>query len=314
MFEVVFNDNEFKSIDNYLDPFLKSLDIKQSSKNTYRRQLKEFFIWLNKNNKSRSKIEKPTRDHILEYKNYLRDKQMLASLTVSAYITAVRRYFEWLEAIKVYPNIAKGIKGLKRKRGFRKDALNLDLVRKLLSSIDRSNITGLRDYAMLNLMIRTGLRTIEITRASREDISGQGGEYVLWIHGKGRDSKDEMVLLTESTLQPIRDYLIARKKVRDEDPIFASHSTKNYGKRLTTRSISRIVKERLKAIGLNDSRLTAHSLRHTAITLSLLAGATPQEARAMARHSDINTTLIYAHNINRIQQAPERKIDDFLKM
>jgi integrase/recombinase XerC/integrase/recombinase XerD len=66
-------------------------------------------------------------------------------------------------------------------------------------------------------------------------------------------------------------------------------------------------------MGIDDSRITAHSLRHTAITLSLLAGATPQEARAMARHADINTTLIYAHNINRIAQAPEKKIDEFLE-
>lgn len=309
MFEVVFKDIKLKPLDSYLDHFLRSLDVKSSSKNTYKRQLKEFLLWLNKKN-----IAQPDREDILDYKSYLIDEKILASLTISGYLTAIRRYFEWLESVKIYPNISKGIKGLKRKRGFKKDILTLDLIKKLLSSIDRSSLTGLRDFAIINLMIRTGLRTIEIARANKEDISGQAGEYVLWVHGKGRDSKDEMIILTETVLQPIREYLIARKKVRDRDPIFASHSTKNIGQKLTTRSISRIVKERLKSIGLNDPRLTAHSLRHTAITLSLLAGATPQEARIMARHSDINTTLIYAHNINRIKQAPEKKIDDFLKI
>ena len=225
----------------------------------------------------------------------------------------MRKFFEWLESIKAYPNIAKGIKGPKRKRGFRKDSLTVEQVRAFLKSINRSTLSGMRDYAMLNLMIRTGLRTIEIARATREDITHQSGAAVLLIHGKGRDSKDDLVLLTESTLAPIREYLKARGKVRDEDPVFASHSTKNHGETLTTRSISRIVKDRLRDMGWDDSRLTAHSLRHTAITLSLLAGATPQEARAMARHSDINTTLIYAHNINRIKQAPELKIDEFLE-
>ena len=119
-------------------------------------------------------------------------------------------------------------------------------------------------------------------------------------------------MLTENALAPLKEYIKARGRVRDEDPLFASHSTKNRGSLLTTRSVSRIVKERLKQMGIDDDRITAHSLRHTAITLSLLAGATPQEARAMARHADINTTLIYAHNINRIAQAPEKKIDEFL--
>lgn len=307
MFEVVFSQNQ-EDIQNFLSIFLKSLDVRQSSKETYERQLIKFFQWREKLN-----ITTPTREDLLLYKEYLKNEKELAALTIGGYLTAVRRFFEWLESVKVYPNIAKGIKGPKRRRGFRKDALTLDQAKFLLQSIDKESLSGKRDYAILNLMIRTGLRTIEIIRANREDISRQGGEAVLFIHGKGRDGKDEIVLLTDATLQPIREYFNARGRVSDEDPIFASHSTKNWGKRLTTRSISRIVKERLKSINLNDSRLTAHSLRHTAITFSLLAGATPQEARAMARHSDINTTLIYAHNINRIEQAPERKIDLFLE-
>ena len=124
--------------------------------------------------------------------------------------------------------------------------------------------------------------------------------------------KDEFVLLTPATLDPLLEYLEARASIKNQDPLFASHSTKNFGKSLTTRSVSRIVKEALRKMNLDNPRLTAHSLRHTAITLSLLGGATPQEARVMARHADINTTLIYAHNINRIKQAPEKKIDEIL--
>ena len=311
MFEVTINENalrDVRTLEGHVPLFLKSLDIRQSSKNTYQRQLHEFFLWLGE-----QKVSFPSREDLLSYKEYLKNEKELAAFTVSGYLTAVRRLFEWLEATKVYPNIAKGIKGLKRRRGFKKDALTVDQVKKLLSSIDQSTLSGKRDYSILNLMIRTGLRTIEVVRANREDISKQGGETILFIHGKGRDGKDEIVVLTETTLQPIKNYIQARGKVRDEDALFASHSTKNKGKRLTTRSISRIVKNRLKDIDIDDGRLTAHSLRHTAITLSLLAGATPQEARAMARHSDINTTLVYAHNINRIKQAPERKIDSFLE-
>ncbi len=296
------------NIDELTVQFFRTLDIRYSSKDTYKKQLGEFIAWQKKSN-----IITPDREDILAYKEFLKEKKLLAPHTIAGYLVALRRFFEWLDFSRIYPNITKGVKGPKRKKGFKKDSLTLAQVKKLLSSIDTKDLVGKRDYAMLNLMVRTGLRTIEIIRANKEDICQQGGQPVLLVHGKGRDSKDEIVLLTETALAPIKDYLKARGKVRDEDPIFVSLSTKNFGKRLTTRSISRIVKTRLQDIDIDDSRLTAHSLRHTAITFSLMGGATPQEARSMARHSDINTTMIYAHNIDRIEQAPEKKIDDLLK-
>lgn len=291
-----------------LTSFLASLDVRESSKHTYQRQLKEFFAWC-----AKQKVTSYDRELLLAYKLYLSKDRELAAFTISGYLTAVRRYFEWLEVYHQQPNVARGIKGPSRKRGFKKDSLTVDQVKKMLFSIERSTLTGKRDFALVNLMVRTGLRTIEIARAQREDIAQQGGELVLFIHGKGRDAKDELVLLTPATYEPIMDYLTKRGSVKQEDPLFASHSTKNFGKSLTTRSVSRICKHHLKCNNLDDARLTAHSLRHTAVTLSLLAGATPQEAKLMARHADINTTLIYAHNINRIKQAPEKKIDEILE-
>ncbi len=287
--------------------FMGSLDIRDSSKHTYARQLKEFFAWLSVQNECEL-----SRESILAYKDFLRNEKQLAAFTIAGYLTALRRFFEWLESIKLFPNVAKSIRGPKRRPGFKRDALTVTQVHRLLGSIDQNKLEGLRDFALINLLVRTGLRTIEVVRATREDIANSGGATVLWVQGKGRDSKDELVLLTEKSLEPIERYWQIRKCSKEGDPLFASHCTKNFGKQLTTRSVSRIVKTRLRAIGLDDRRLSAHSLRHTAITMSMLAGATPQEARAMARHADINTTLIYAHNINRIMNAPERKIDDLL--
>jgi len=291
----------------YLDQFFLSLDVKDSTKKAYRKSLKRFIEWITEKG-----MVTPTREDILAYKSHLR-AQGLSSLTLSSYIVAVRRFFEWAEGMKLYPNIAKGIKGAKRAKGFRKDSLTVAQVKKLLSNIDRSSSQGKRDYAMLNLITRTGLRTIEVIMANTGDIRQKGGEAVLWIQGKGRDAKDDFVLLTEETLNPIMEYLQTRGKVKDTEPLFSSLSDRNKGKRLTTRSIRRVVKKYLRDIGLDSGRLTAHSLRHTAITLSLQGGATIQEAQALGRHADINTTLIYAHNINRIAQAPERKIDAILR-
>ncbi|MBA2306705.1 tyrosine-type recombinase/integrase [Candidatus Dependentiae bacterium] len=295
-------------LEQYLEPFIASLDIRRSSKYTYQRQLKEFFIWC-----ARSAQASTTREDIIRYKDYLKGEQKLAAFTIGSYLTSVRRFFEWLETVQLHTNIARGIKGPSRKRGFKKDALTVEQIKIVLSSIERKTLTGKRDFAIINLMVRTGLRTIEIARSLKDDIRKLGGETVLYIHGKGRDSKDELVVLTPSSLDPLIEYMESRGICRNEEPLFVSHSTKNFGSGLTTRSVSRIVKVRFRKVDLDDSRLTAHSLRHTAITLSLIAGATPQEACSMARHADINTTLIYAHNINRIKDAPERKIDEILE-
>lgn len=294
------------SFNSLLEKFINSQDIAESSKETYRRELRQFFSWVEER-----ELTNPEREDLLKYKDYLR-KRNYSPLTLSGYIIAVRKFFEWAESVKLYPNIAKGIKGAKRARGFRKDPLSIDQIKELLGSIDRSTSEGLRDYALINLLIRTGLRTVEIIRANIEDIRQEGGEAVLWIQGKGRDSKDEFVLLTKDTLKPITNYLKTRGSVEKDSPLFTSISNRNNGERLSTKSIRRIVKAHLLGIGLNSGRLTAHSLRHTAITLSLLGGGTLQEAQTLGRHSDINTTLIYSHNIDRIKNAPEKKIDAIL--
>ncbi len=288
--------------------FIQSLDLKDSSKYTYQRELKPFLEYMVQHD-----IQKPERKDILEYRNHL-EAEALSPLTISSYMVVVRRFFEWLESEKIYPNIARNVKGMKRHKGFRKDPLSLDQIHLLLDGIPVESLQGKRDYAIINLLIRTGLRTIEIVRSSIGDIRQESGIAVLWIQGKGRDVKDEFVVLTEDALQPIQHYLQHRSKrsLKDRDPLFASLSDRNTGQRMTTRSVSRIVKHHLRRIGIDNMRLTAHSLRHTAITLALQAGATIQEAQALGRHANINTTMIYAHNISRVSNAPELKIDKLL--
>ena len=288
-----------------ISEYIASLDVTQTTKDTYKKALKQFILFMQGRN-----AKEATRADILAYKEHLQGKYTVC--TVSGYITAVKGLYIYLEAEKIYPNIANGIKGGKHQAGFKKDALTVDQIKKVLSKVNKKPLEGKRNFALLNLLIRTGLRTIEIERANIEDIRQEGGEALLYIQGKGRESKDNFVLLTEETLRPIRDYLKARGKANPASPLFSSISDRNQGGRLTTRSIRRIVKESFKGAGIDSDRLTAHSLRHTAVTLSLLAGASIQEAQSMARHKNINTTLIYAHNINRIQHAPERKIDSYL--
>jgi len=298
------------SLADLIERFLQEQDVAASSKDTYRRQLRQFSAWLEQTGRARV-MASLDREDILAYKQALQ-AQGLSSYSVSGYLTAVRKLYQWLESRKLYPNIAKEIKGLKKAKGFRKDTLTPSQLREALSAMDSSSLEGLRDFAIFNLLARTGLRTIEIARARIEHLRQESGEAVLWIRGKGRDTADEFVLLTQESLRPIRQYLSLRAKLQgqpeDEEPLFCSHSNRNDGQALTTRSISRIVKESLKRVGVDDKRLTAHSLRHTAITLAIKGGASLQQAQAMARHSDPRTTMIYFHNLDRISQGAERYI------
>jgi integrase/recombinase XerC/integrase/recombinase XerD len=290
-----------KRLESLIDAFLCSQDVRENTKEVYRKQLKQFMGWMQERG-----IAEPTREDILAYRESLKARGLNAS-SIKGYMVAVRVFFTWAESIRCYPNVAKNIKGGKQARGFRKDPLTIEQARELLKSIDRSTLEGKRDFAFLSLLIGTGLRTIEVTRADVADISQQGGEAVLYVQGKGRDEKDELVVLTAQTLKPLREYLQARK-AEEGEPLFTSLSHRNSNERLNTKTIRRVVKERLRGIGLDSKRLSAHSLRHTALTLALKGGATLQEAQRLARHSSINTTLIYTHDIDRIKQAPERKI------
>mgnify|MGYP001350282212 CR=1 FL=1 len=292
-------------IEELVDRFIEAQDVKQSSKLLYRRTLKQYFNWVDNKGYLLSEIARP---QLLEYKDELLISGM-SSLTVGSYITSVRRFYEWTEANKFYPNVAKGIKTPKRKQQFKKQPLLPAQATALLSYYQDK---ALRDYAIVNLLLRTGLRTIEVIRANVEDITFKGSQRVLLVQGKGRDERDNFVLLTDKAYQPIAEYLATRGKVNSSEPLFTSTSNNSKGERLSTRTISYIAKEGLKAIGLDERSFTAHSLRHTTAVNILRAGGSLETAQFTLRHSNPATTQIYTATLNeerRLQNSGEALID-----
>jgi integrase/recombinase XerD len=295
-------------IEELVDSFISSQDVKQSSKLLYRRTLKQYFNWVESKTYYLSEI---SRAQLIEYKEELLSSGM-SSLTVGSYITSVRRFYEWTEANKYYPNVAKGIKSPKRKQQFKKQPLLPEQATALLSYYQDK---ALRDYAIVNLLLRTGLRTIEVIRANVEDIVFKGSQRVLLVHGKGRDERDNFVLLTEKTYQPIAQYLALRGNPSGTDPLFSSISNNSKGERLSTRTISYIAKEGLKAIGLDEKSFTAHSLRHTTAVNILRAGGSLETAQFTLRHSNPATTQIYTATLTeerRLQNSGEALIDNLI--
>jgi integrase/recombinase XerD len=285
--------------------FAASQDVAPSSRATYLRTVRQFFRWVEESSLPLALL---TRTEVLRYKEALLSSGM-SSLSVGAYLTSVRRFFAWAEGEKIYPNIARDVKGPKRKQQFRKQALTAAKAKEVLSYQDGQ---GLRDHAILNVLLRTGLRTIEVIRANVEDITYKAGTRVLLVHGKGRSERDAFVILTDTAYQPIADYLATRGKVKAGEPLFTSHSNNSKGGRLSTRTVSGIAKQSLRSIGLDSREYTAHSLRHTTAVTIMRAGGSIEDAQHVLRHSSPATTQIYTATIReelRLKNSTESLLD-----
>ncbi|MBR0232852.1 MAG: tyrosine-type recombinase/integrase [Synergistaceae bacterium] len=287
---------------NLFDKFIQFLDVAPTTARTYQTGIKRFAEYLNVNG-----ISTPTAQTVINFKKALTDAGRKSS-TVAIYLAALHRFFTWTASENLFPNITVGIKSPKLSKGHKKDCFSASQLKGILRNINRSNIEGMRDYAIMSLMSCAGLRCVEVSRAKIEDLRTVGGVPVLFVQGKGRLDKADFVKIPEKVEEAIRQYLKMRGKVDATEALFASESKRNRGECLTTRSISRLCKSAMINAGFDSSRLTAHSLRHSAITLALIKGADITETQAFARHMNIQTTQIYNHSVNRLKSNIENSI------
>lgn len=294
------------------EAFLRGLDVKESSRRLYGRTLKQFFAWVDLEGKQLPEL---TKADIAEYKSHLENGLKLSPLTVGSYIVSLRKFYEWVETEGLYKNIAKGIKTPQRSQVFEKQYLSEEKSGELLEHFKEGS---LRNYAIVNLMLRTGLRTIEVSRLQIGDICYMGEKRVLKIWGKGKTEAEKgkdynFVVLTDKAYLPIRNYIEAtRKGARSGEPLFTSTSRQNKGEKLSTRTISGLCKEGLKSIGLDGNEYTAHSLRHTTASLLLGHGQTLLAVQHVLRHASVNTTQRYTKQKERelrLLEAPENALD-----
>lgn len=289
-----------------LTDFFAYLDVSSKTTATYQRALRRLFKYFTDNG-----ITRPAYDDILNYKKVLEGAGRKPA-TIALYLAAARRFFTWTEQRGIYPNVALGVKAPKQDRGHKRDFLGAEQLTGIFSGMRHDTLQERRDFAIMALMSTCGLRTVEISRANIEDMRTLGGLPVLYVQGKGRKDRTEFVKLSAPVQKAITDYLSLRGNVADTAPLFASCSQRNRNGRMTTRSISRIAKTTMRSAGYNSPRLTAHSLRHSAVTLALLGGMPLQETQAFARHSNMNTTMIYSHAVDRIKSMCENVVSDMI--
>lgn len=286
----------------YAIRWVQYLDASESTVKAYTRAIKQFIRWLVDNS-----IVQPIKENIIQFRDEM--KATHKATTAQAYLMAVKQFFRWLADEHLYPNIAEKVKSVKIDKGFKKDYLASAQLKDLLAGIDTSTVAGKRDKAIIMLMAICGLRTIEVNRANIEDIRALGDNIALYVQGKGHNEKAEPVILPPVVYEAIKDYLKARAETISNAPLFVSVSNHNAAGRITTKSISRLTANKLTAAGMKTDRITAHSMRHSAITLALKANnGNVQEAMQFARHTNINTTMLYAHNLEKENNTCSRSV------
>ena len=292
--------------DEVLTSFLNGLDIMETSRETYRWGLVRFFKWIRSSGRS---LETLSPADIMSFKNSLM-KEKLSPLTIGGYVTAVRMFYSWTETSLLYPNIARSVRPPRGRKGFRKCALS---PQESASLLDYLKERSLKDYAIVNLILRTGLRTIEVSRADIGDVVRKRGKRVLKVWGKGADEKDAYVILGQPVWGPIQEYLGQRKAYSKTDPLFVTEGKGHKGVRMAPRSIQYLCKEALKAIGLDGHEYSAHSLRHTTGVLILKNGGDWKDVQRVLRHASPATSQIYTASIEeemRLDSNPEGLLDD----
>ena len=195
--------------------------------------------------------------------------------------------------------LAKSIKTPKAAATHTSDYLTPVQAANLLKTIkDTHTKAAARDYVMCNLVLALGMRTIEIERANVGHLHQKNGMWFLEIHGKG--GKNVAKKIDDGVAAMLLEYLQGRGAVPEDAPLFAATSNHQGTEgRIPAKSISRIIKGHLVHAGINSSRITAHSLRHTAAMFKLKAcNGNLKETQEFMRHSDPKTTMIYLDAIN----------------
>jgi len=277
----------------YIDGFLSCKNVADTTKITYRKILEKFFRWIHSQGRDPDTL---TLKDIIEYFHFLKESQLTSSGLNNNY-NVLKCFFNWArDYTKEYDfknSIMHAMKRPKHDQGFRKYPLNQVEVWQLLKSIDRNTERGLRDYAMISLMLNNLLRRCEISCINLTDFNIRQGKRILFIRRKGRPFKDRFIVLTETVATAINEYLDVRVCFNEEQPLFTSISGFKRGQRLHVNSLSEIIKRRLVAIGLNSRLYSCHSLRHTAACLYLNATNDFHALQLILGHSSPITTQLY---------------------
>jgi integrase/recombinase XerC len=226
-----------------------------------------------------------------------------AKSSVARRLASMRSYFKFSQREGLCSdNPAKPLRNPRRERKLPHFLTGAE-IGKLLSAPPRNEPLGLRDRAILETLYSAGLRVSELVGINLDDLDLQDG--LVRVRGKGK--KERLAPLGSYAVKAIQAWMKKRKVAKSEpqkngSPLFLN----KFGKRLTTRSVARMLEKYLKITGL-DLRTSPHTLRHSFATHLLDGGADIRSVQELLGHKSLVTTQIYTHvSTAGLRQAYER--------
>lgn len=191
-----------------------------------------------------------------------------------------------------------------------KRALATDEVKTMfeLAKMDNS-IIGVRDLLVLELLATTGMRRAEICEIKIGDIQLTQGVYAINIVGKG--NKERIIVASNEIMGIINKYMNMRGiTMKDKDEyLLVSHANRKSGSgKVSTNMIYRIVKHYAELADIDPDTISPHTLRHTFATQCIGMGTPIQDVQQLMGHASINTTELYNHSFNIINNNPAEKL------
>ncbi len=214
-----------------------------------------------------------------------------AKSTISRRLASLRSFFRFAQReglVDHHP--AKPLRNPRRSRSL-PHFLSTTELGKLLQAPPAGEAMGLRDRAILETLYSAGLRVSELVGIADADLDLSQG--LIKVRGKGR--RERLGLIGSHAARALQYWLPARRLAHpDAKPAARPVFTNRFGKRLTTRSIGRMLEKYLKQTGL-DRRTTPHTLRHSFATHLLDHGADIRSVQELLGHKSLATTQIYTH-------------------
>lgn len=191
-----------------------------------------------------------------------------------------------------------------------KRALVTDEVKTMfdLAKMDNS-IIGVRDLLVLELLATTGMRRAEVCEIKIGDIQLTQGVYAINIVGKG--NKERIIVASNEVMGIINKYMNMRGiTMKDKDEyLLVSHANRKSGSgKVSTNMIYRIVKHYAELADIDPDTISPHTLRHTFATQCIGMGTPIQDVQQLMGHASINTTELYNHSFNIINNNPAEKL------
>jgi site-specific recombinase XerD len=224
--------------------------------------------------------------------------------TMKRRLAALRGFFEWLMALELVTTNPANRQLVRRIRSTRlRDRAITVLTRsqaaRLLSATQMAGEAALRDHALVSTMIHCVLRRSEVAAMDVEHVRRIGEHHILDLPVT-KGGADQFVKIPSHVAVEIES--VVRHYGIHSGALWRSLSNNNRNRRLSPNAVYELVRRTAVRAGLSGE-IGAHTLRHTGCTLAIESGATVQQVQAHARHKNIETTMVYVHQRDRLRDS-----------